>query len=428
MDDKNIDKLFQEQLKNLEVSPNKSTWNNIENKLKKKNRKVFPIWWFSGAVAAILILGFLMHPLTDDKNTNMPNTLDQIITTIPKENTTIQKKIDTIITHKSLKNKVLISKKIESNKIKNNNQNLARKNQDKTLAKSIKTIQSLQISSFTLDVNTFNFLEHISLFTSKEQFKKQDINQLKTEDFKATKDTENNHFSNPKNWSVAPVFAVLKSNSFTNTSPINKNLANSTQGENTYSYGVQIAYKINKKWTIQSGIHLQEMSYTNNQINISFSEQSNTTTTQFTNGDSFSFIESNTNLLSLSSDFTSTIGTNGNLTQNYGYLEIPVEIKYNLSNNQKLETQIVTGFSSLFLNKNSVAINTETLSKTLEVKNLNSINFSGNLGLDFNYLFDKNWSLNLNPMFKVQLNTFNQNSNGFAPFNLGLYTGIKYKF
>ena len=48
MGDKKIDDLFQEQLKNLEVSPNKRVWNNIEDKLKKKKRKVFPFWWFSG--------------------------------------------------------------------------------------------------------------------------------------------------------------------------------------------------------------------------------------------------------------------------------------------------------------------------------------------------------------------------------------------
>ena len=89
---------------------------------------------------------------------------------------------------------------------------------------------------------------------------------------------------------------------------------------------------------------------------------------------------------------------------------------------------MVAGFSSLFLNKNEINFNTQLVSQSGEANNLNNINFSGNLGFDFNYSLNKKWSLNVNPMFKVQLNTFSEDSNGFSPFNLGVYSGIKYKF
>ena len=68
MGDKKIDNLFQEQLKNLEVSPNKRVWNNIEAKLKKKKRKVFPFWWFSGAVASIILLTFIFNQYSSVEN------------------------------------------------------------------------------------------------------------------------------------------------------------------------------------------------------------------------------------------------------------------------------------------------------------------------------------------------------------------------
>ena len=103
-------------------------------------------------------------------------------------------------------------------------------------------------------------------------------------------------------------------------------------------------------------------------------------------------------------------------------------MKYNFSNSNKLQTQFVTGFSTLFLNKNEVILDTQNFSRTLEAANLNNINFSGNIGFDFNYNLSKKIALNLNPMFKVQFNTFSNNSNGFAPFNMGIYTGIKYQF
>ena len=53
---KNIDQLFQEKLKNLETTPNKKVWKEIESKITKKKRKIYPFWWFSSGVAALLII------------------------------------------------------------------------------------------------------------------------------------------------------------------------------------------------------------------------------------------------------------------------------------------------------------------------------------------------------------------------------------
>ena len=57
---KHIDKLFKEQLKNFEVTPNDSVWENIEAELNKDKRKrrVIPIWWKIAGVAASLLLLF----------------------------------------------------------------------------------------------------------------------------------------------------------------------------------------------------------------------------------------------------------------------------------------------------------------------------------------------------------------------------------
>ena len=60
MDQKNLDKLFQEQLKNLEATPSEKVWNNIESKLEKKKRRGFPVWWFASGIAAMLVLGMLI--------------------------------------------------------------------------------------------------------------------------------------------------------------------------------------------------------------------------------------------------------------------------------------------------------------------------------------------------------------------------------
>ena len=55
---KNIDRLFQEKFKDFEVAPNDAVWNRISESLpnKKKKRRVIPIWWQVGGVAAACLL------------------------------------------------------------------------------------------------------------------------------------------------------------------------------------------------------------------------------------------------------------------------------------------------------------------------------------------------------------------------------------
>lgn len=58
-DKKHIDRVFQEKLKDFEVSPNSNVWGNIQNTLNKQegqNKKVFPIWLKYAGIAATLIL------------------------------------------------------------------------------------------------------------------------------------------------------------------------------------------------------------------------------------------------------------------------------------------------------------------------------------------------------------------------------------
>lgn len=430
MSNKKLDNLFQEQLKNLEVSPNKRVWNTIETELKEKKRRVFPIWWFGGIASSILVLLSLFYIFSSDDDLNFDNNSDSIITTIPERKPILKNKIDTININKNIQNEGLISKKEESLKIEKNN-NPSTKSVKKEIIYQPKEILkpiALANAKINFSINIPEQNRALSVLEIKSKTQKLDIANLpKDEETPKTKKTL-------KNWSVAPVFAVLQSNSLTDTSPINANLAESTSGENSYAYGVQVAYKLNAKWSIQSGVHLQETSYANQQIAVNTSTTRNPFATEFANGDAFSFNTNNNITLNEATLLTNNFVTNavqpdtGNITQNYGYIEIPLEIKYNFLNNNTLETYLVTGFSTLFLNKNEVILNTQTFSNTLEANNLNTINFSGNLGFDFNYIVNEKISLNLNPMFKVQLNTFSNNSNGFAPFNLGLYTGIKYQF
>ena len=79
MKKENIDKLYQEKLKNFNEVPDERVWNAISNSLdkKKKSRPIIPIWWKLGGVAAIFVLLlYVFIPFENDQNT------DQIITDV----------------------------------------------------------------------------------------------------------------------------------------------------------------------------------------------------------------------------------------------------------------------------------------------------------------------------------------------------------
>ncbi|QRM88769.1 hypothetical protein FG167_05815 [Lacinutrix sp. WUR7] len=58
-DKKHIDRIFQEKLKDLEVTPDAKVWENIQSQLeqpKEDKEKIFPIWFRIGGVAALLLV------------------------------------------------------------------------------------------------------------------------------------------------------------------------------------------------------------------------------------------------------------------------------------------------------------------------------------------------------------------------------------
>jgi hypothetical protein len=59
-ENKNIDRLFQEKFKDFEAKPPEMAWQNIKNKLnkKEKKRRVIPFWLKASGIAASLLLGY----------------------------------------------------------------------------------------------------------------------------------------------------------------------------------------------------------------------------------------------------------------------------------------------------------------------------------------------------------------------------------
>ncbi|AWG20886.1 hypothetical protein FFWV33_04670 [Flavobacterium faecale] len=90
---KNIDRLFQEQLKDFEAMPDGPVWQNIAAALEddKKKRRIIPLWWWYSGVAVAVILGLFVIKISNDDAMAIPKTV-VLQKHIPLEKDSISKK------------------------------------------------------------------------------------------------------------------------------------------------------------------------------------------------------------------------------------------------------------------------------------------------------------------------------------------------
>jgi hypothetical protein len=227
-------------------------------------------------------------------------------------------------------------------------------------------------------------------------------------------------------FTVATIFAPIYFNSFGDGSGVDAQFRdNPISGNSSYSYGVKFAYQLNNRFSLQSGVNLINLGYKTNNVYVT----PGVAIIGFSNLSSSPFAARSGNNLKTTDEALGLVDSNkGSLNQVFGYVEIPVEIKYSVTDG-KLGVNLVGGFSTLLLNRDEVFIEINNLSQSLgSSNNLRSINFSGNIGVDVDYSIRKNLYINVSPMFKIQTNTFSRNSGSLQPYYLGVYTGLNYKF
>ncbi|TGV03778.1 porin family protein [Flavivirga rizhaonensis] len=248
---------------------------------------------------------------------------------------------------------------------------------------------------------------------------------------------------NVNRWSISPNAAPVYFNTLSKGSSIDPQFNdNSKSGELNMSYGISASYAINEKLSIRSGINKVNLGYSTNDIvsfqvvgvssssrslqNVNAIKTENVSSDAPTDNTVSLFSEESLN----SSDIPEAFPTsNSSINQNLGYIEIPLEIQYALSD-KKLGVNLIGGFSSFFLSNNKIFSESQEGGRTLlgKANNINKVSYSANLGLGLNYKVSKKIDLNLEPMFKYQINTFNNTSGDFKPFFIGVYTGFAIKF
>jgi hypothetical protein len=204
------------------------------------------------------------------------------------------------------------------------------------------------------------------------------------------------------------------------------------------SYGLQVAYKVSRRLSIRSGIHKVDFGYNTEEVGFTSSpiaQPSSLIRTISYSENSKSLVVHSTASGAREPQQPSAVDISapsparqGSMVQEFGYLEIPVEMQYTLIDN-KWGLNLIGGMSSLFLMDNSVSLESSgTTTEVGESNNMNDLNFSTNLGFGVFYRLNSRLELNLLPMFKYQLNTFSQTEGSFRPYSIGVYSGLSFRF
>ncbi len=230
-------------------------------------------------------------------------------------------------------------------------------------------------------------------------------------------------------WQITSNVAPIYFSSASNGSPIDARLEGTNKSYKTsVSYGAGVQYALNKRLSVRSGVNALALEYATNDI--FFFQTPNARQLQNVRSNlqgSLIQVESDPGVVAMATS-RGDRRYDGMLNQRIGYIEVPVEMSYQLLQ-KRLGVAIIGGFSTLFLNQNDVSIEGTGLNMTIgEANNLNPMHFSTNVGLGIKYDFLKSLQFKVEPIVKYQLNTFSNDSGNFKPFFLGIYTGLNYRF
>ena len=261
------------------------------------------------------------------------------------------------------------------------------------------------------------------------------------ENILAGKNNKKQKITKVNRWQITPNIAPIFANSTSNNSTIDSKFDNNAKSyEKNISVGLAVNYAINKKIKIRTGINQFDVDYNTNNIGF-YKNVANSNNLEASNSiiaDNYTISNNTTQILNFVPTSTglgvpqttdaSSVKTEGSLSQKSSYLEVPLEVAFVVSS-KKFGINIITGFSTLILNKNqfSIVANSGTIDLG-QAENLNKIHYSTNIGLGLNYKFAPSFQINLEPMLKYQINTYNGNSLDSKPYFIGIYSGISYGF
>jgi len=468
---KNIDQLFNERFANHQKAPPSHVWNKIQARLEKEKKdRVIAIWWRTAGVAASLALIISLAGLLDTTQSNVVVEQQQNIEQSPATNPKIDKAVEINLrqdkprvatSNKAAQNNAITPQvKVNNNTVSKNKLNVLKTPENAVVKLVVK--KDPGVASKNLGVAVLETKSSVILKKTQELIKTEVVlpsdspsvevaeekNESKTLEKKSifdaikeqkqleSKEAVVKKSSQENLWEIAPTIAPVYYNTLSQGSSIDASFAdNSQSGDVNISYGIGVRYALSNRLKIRSGINNVALSYSTGGIelgdgpvslalkNIDYASEGVVVIAQ----DLGTFSSQNQD--GTFGDITPK-STNGEafINQNISYYEVPLELSYTLFDSA-FGLDVIGGVSTLLLGNNEVSVTAGSYNEVLgSANNLSSLSFATNIGLGLHYKMSSKFRLNVEPMFKYQLNPYTDSSVSFKPYYLGVYTGLSFKF
>jgi hypothetical protein len=450
----NIDLLFRNGLKDYEVLPPQEVWDDIYPAIKRKKRPL--VFFRIAAVAAVLFTISLLGYRWSREVANIPSPAITafnvpVFSPLSSSSTTSEQYLPVKKYGRVNEYSVALNETVKTGNVPDIIKNASVSEETGTFYKAL-AVSSDQVlyipGAKNLTISNNEIAEKTVLTplkTSQEPFK-----EIKYIDLQSFIDKNNETAKTGNRWSIAAMASPTYFSRFnTGSDELSKELMSSEQPLISYSGGVGFSYKINKKFTIQSGLYYSSLGQKIDGIN-SYSGFQRYVITK--GGSNFEVLTTNGTIYTSNPDiFLASSGTDkvrtaytsdvfdpekenlesvsNSLNQNFSYLELPVVLRYKIVD-KTIGINLIGGLSYNFLVNNSVyTVVDGTRYEVGETKGLNSHALSSSLGMGMEYNLSGKLSLNLEPTFRYYLNPLNSTTGSYIhSYSFGIFSGVSYKF
>jgi len=423
---KNIDRLYLNKFEGAEVAPPAAAWQNISARLpEKEKRRLLPLWLRYAGTAAILLLlvslgNSIFPPAAQTPVAGAPVTREDIHLgirlaaaefneTMLQASISLQQLIQWEGTAARTTSERLKAEPAEAN-LSGEESALAAKIGSPSEFQEPEAVISENVSEERTADYVFEETEPLDTpadfseeINSGENAIAQQLAEELLEEKAEAEEAEGGRISISTR--LAPVF-------YENMSSGNaigaRSAAGKPAGEVSLSYGVNLAYQVSDRLKLRSGI---------SKLDLSFSTPGVPMATVLSSG---AYVEGSDPALMARP-------VEGELKQQMDFIELPLELEYRLLDT-RVGLNLIAGGSTLFLNSNNRSMDTGARTTQLgQAENMEKLNFSANLGLGLDYHLGTRVRLNLEPMFKYQLNSLSGET-GIPPYYMAIYSGISFSF
>ena len=458
-----IEELYSE-LRDLSQAPPSELWDHIEARLhpKKKRRALFWLWGSAAAILVVLVGYMLTNTIDTEKpdlevtdiehvedndsinatDLNTPNTIEQAVTTNEAEDTVPANTTDNETNDKTLKQNQEVhqklTKKNEQSKYlaehdkenlqdkketkANTNENYAIVTKDDTDSNRPNKANptSKNDTQNIIDLTKEERVAHIDSIPKPDEDALIDITEALMAESEPSEDSLDIGLKDSSKWSIE----LLGGLSNTASDASIQGTSINTTAQNDFVYTLKLGYAVSDRLVIKSGIGnnvlgqaIDNIGYLSADTPLLSENPQNIISNQeifFVASPGFASEDG-------ASDTTTDFGT---LEQQFNYIQIPLEVTYDVLKNQNYTLSFGLGANVNFLTNNRVFLDDEQIGESLGV---NTTVFGAVLNTNLSYRLTKRMNLFVEPSYNYFQKPVDNSGQEFSNTQLRIQFGLRYK-